>query len=166
MGCRREPRRVVVGIVARPSACKDVAGLGQWLHEAVADVDADTVISLLTAMPRTTAQRAAYLRGAAGNDVARGDRRRLSGGRDGLARSARRRSGRLQRRDPGQRHPPSTSTSACAPDHDPGHGGTSRAPLSRHEGRTRLPLRSNPYRIPNYQLLDAVPCIRRFRWFP
>ena len=62
---------LIVGIAARPSAYKDVAGLGQWLPEAVADVDADAIISLLTTMPRTTAQRAAYLLGAAGNDDAR-----------------------------------------------------------------------------------------------
>lgn len=62
---------LLVGIAARPSAYKDVAGLGQWLPESVADVDTDTVISLLTAMRRTTAQRVAYLLGAAGNDAAR-----------------------------------------------------------------------------------------------
>src|SRR5271156_1710526 len=62
---------LIVGIAARPSAYKDVAGLGQWLPEAVADVDADAIISLLTTMPRTTAQRAAYLLGAAGNGDAR-----------------------------------------------------------------------------------------------
>jgi hypothetical protein len=61
---------LIVGIAARPSAYKDVAGLGQWLPDAVADVDVDTAISLLTTMPRTTAQRAAYLLGAAGNDDA------------------------------------------------------------------------------------------------
>lgn len=62
---------LIVGIAARPSAYKDMAGLGQWLPQTVADVNADTVISLLTTMPRTTAQRAAYLLGAAGNDNAR-----------------------------------------------------------------------------------------------
>jgi hypothetical protein len=62
---------LIVGIAARPSAYKDVAGLGQWLPGAVAEVNADAVVSLLTAMPRTTAQRAAYLLGVAGNDVAR-----------------------------------------------------------------------------------------------
>jgi hypothetical protein len=62
---------LIVGIAARPSAYKDVAGLGQWLPEAVADVNVDTVISLLPEMPRTAAQRAAYLLGAAGNDDAR-----------------------------------------------------------------------------------------------
>ncbi len=59
---------LLVGIAARPSAYKDVAGLGQWLAESVLDVDKDTVISLLKPMHRTTAQRVAYLLGAAGND--------------------------------------------------------------------------------------------------
>ncbi|WP_082134143.1 type IV toxin-antitoxin system AbiEi family antitoxin [Mycolicibacter heraklionensis] len=62
---------LLVGIAARPSAYKDVAGLGQWLTESVVDVDKDTVISLLKPMHRTTAQRAAYLLGAAGNDYLR-----------------------------------------------------------------------------------------------
>lgn len=101
-------------------------------------MDVDTVISLPTAMPR--AQRHSALRTSPYRGKqrrrARDDHRRQSGGRRGLARSALRRSGHLQGRDPSQRHPPSISTSACAPDHDPGHGATS-APLSRHEGPTR-----------------------------
>jgi hypothetical protein len=62
---------LIVGTAARPSAYKDTAGLGQWLPEAVTDVDINVIISLLTSMPRTTAQRAAYLLGAAGNSHAR-----------------------------------------------------------------------------------------------
>lgn len=58
---------LLVGIAARPSAYKDVAGLGQWLPEAVADVDVDAVIKLLEGVRPTTAQRAAYIIGAAGN---------------------------------------------------------------------------------------------------
>jgi len=62
---------LIVGIAMRPSAYRDAAGLGQWLPEAVADVDVDTVISLLKDTRSTTAQRAAYIIGAAGNDNAR-----------------------------------------------------------------------------------------------
>jgi hypothetical protein len=63
---------LIVGVAARPSAYKDVAGLAQWLPEAARAADIDTVISLLATVPRATAQRAAYLLGAAGNDDARG----------------------------------------------------------------------------------------------
>ncbi len=62
---------LIVGIAVRPSAYKDVAGLGQWLPDAVARVDVDTVIDLLKTRPRATAQRAAYLLGSAGNNDAR-----------------------------------------------------------------------------------------------
>lgn len=62
---------LIVGIAVRPSAYKDAAGLGQWLPAAVTDVDVDAVIRLLNTMSRATAQRAAYLLGAAGNDDAR-----------------------------------------------------------------------------------------------
>jgi AbiEi antitoxin C-terminal domain len=62
---------LIVGVAARPSAYRDVAGLAQWLPEAARGVDTDTVIHLLATMPRATAQRAAYLLGAAGNDDAR-----------------------------------------------------------------------------------------------
>jgi AbiEi antitoxin C-terminal domain len=62
---------LIVGIAVRPSAYKDVAGLGQWLPDAVARVDVDTVIGLLKTKPRATAQRAAYLLGSAGNNDAR-----------------------------------------------------------------------------------------------
>jgi hypothetical protein len=62
---------LIVGIAARPSAYRDVAGLGQWLPEAIAAADVDTVISLLEEMRPATAQRAAYIIGAAGNNNAR-----------------------------------------------------------------------------------------------
>ena len=62
---------LIVGIAARPSAYKDVAGLGQWLPEAAADADVHTIITLLEGMRLATRQRAAYLLGAAGNDDAR-----------------------------------------------------------------------------------------------
>jgi|SRR5882757_2248115 len=62
---------LIVGIAVRPSAYKDVAGLGQWLPDAVTRVDVDTVIRLLKTKPRATAQRAAYLLGSAGNNDAR-----------------------------------------------------------------------------------------------
>lgn len=61
----------VVGIAARPSSYHDVAGLGQWLPDAVTRVNLDTVISMLETKPHATAQRAAYLLGSAGNHDAR-----------------------------------------------------------------------------------------------
>jgi len=62
---------LIAGIAARPSAYKDVAGLAQWLPQAVTVVNVDTVIGLLGSMPRAAAQRAAYLLGSAGNSDAR-----------------------------------------------------------------------------------------------
>ena len=62
---------LIVGIAVRPSAYKDVAGLGQWLPDAVTRVDVDTIIGSLKTKPRATAQRAAYLLGSAGNNDAR-----------------------------------------------------------------------------------------------
>jgi hypothetical protein len=62
---------LIVGIAARPSAYKDVAGLGQWLPQVGANVNVHTVINLLANMPRATAQRAAYLLGSSGNHDAR-----------------------------------------------------------------------------------------------
>jgi len=41
---------LIVGIAARPSAYKDVGGLGQWLPEAAADADVHTIITLLEGM--------------------------------------------------------------------------------------------------------------------
>jgi len=62
---------LIVGIAVRPSAYKDIAGLGQWLPDAVTHVNVDTVIDLLETKPRAAAQRAAYLLGSAGNHHAR-----------------------------------------------------------------------------------------------
>lgn len=62
---------LIVGIAARPSAYQDVAGLAQWLPEATAAINVDTIIGLLAPMPPAVAQRAAYLLGAVGNDEAR-----------------------------------------------------------------------------------------------
>ncbi|WP_204803771.1 type IV toxin-antitoxin system AbiEi family antitoxin [Mycobacterium riyadhense] len=62
---------LTVGIAVRPSAYKDVAGLGQWLPDAVTRVDVDTIIHLLETKPRAAAQRAAYVLGSAGNRDAR-----------------------------------------------------------------------------------------------
>jgi hypothetical protein len=47
-------------IAARPSAYKDVAGLGQWLAE-IRRLDVETVIDLLQPMRAAARQRAAYL---------------------------------------------------------------------------------------------------------
>ncbi len=46
-------------------------GLGQWLPDAVSDVDLDTILRLLVCARPTTRQRTAYLLGAAGNVNAR-----------------------------------------------------------------------------------------------
>jgi hypothetical protein len=62
---------LIVGIASRSSGYQDVAGLGQWLPEAVGRVDADTVVDLLGDMRSATRQRTAYLLGAAGNTGAR-----------------------------------------------------------------------------------------------
>lgn len=62
---------LIAGIAARPAAYKDIAGLGQWLPEAVRRVDVGTIITLLTTKSRATAQRAAYLLGSAGNSDGR-----------------------------------------------------------------------------------------------
>jgi hypothetical protein len=58
---------LLVGIAARPSSYRDVAGLGQWLADAGRSADAETLIGLLAPMGAATSQRAAYLLGAAGN---------------------------------------------------------------------------------------------------
>jgi hypothetical protein len=62
---------LIVGVAARPSAYKDVAGLAQWLPQVGAAANVHTVINLLGSMPRATAQRAAYLLGSSGNHDAR-----------------------------------------------------------------------------------------------
>lgn len=59
---------LIVGIAARPSAYKDVAGLGQWLAELTHEVKVETIIELLRPMGSATRQRAAYLLGAAERD--------------------------------------------------------------------------------------------------
>jgi predicted transcriptional regulator of viral defense system len=52
---------LIVGIAARPSGYRDVAGLGQFLDEAGQRVDPAQVIELLRTQPAATRQRAAYL---------------------------------------------------------------------------------------------------------
>jgi predicted transcriptional regulator of viral defense system len=56
---------LIVGIAARPSGYRDVAGLGQWLEQAAQRVDTDAVIGLLEPQKPATRQRAAYLLSAA-----------------------------------------------------------------------------------------------------
>lgn len=56
---------LLVGIAVRPSAYKDVVGLGQWLEDAAHDVDTAIVVGLLQPMGSATRQRAAYLLAAA-----------------------------------------------------------------------------------------------------
>lgn len=58
---------LVVGIAARPSAYKDVAGLGQWLAEVAYNVNVETVIDLLQPMGAAARQRAAYVLSASEN---------------------------------------------------------------------------------------------------
>lgn len=52
---------LLVGVAARPSGYRDVAGLGQWLELGAHRADVDTVISLLKSHGAATRQRAAYL---------------------------------------------------------------------------------------------------------
>lgn len=61
---------LIVGIAVRPSAYKDVAGLGQWLVDAAPSVSTTTVIDLLQPMGSATRQRAAYLLWASKADEA------------------------------------------------------------------------------------------------
>ncbi|TDO33496.1 transcriptional regulator with AbiEi antitoxin domain of type IV toxin-antitoxin system [Kribbella sp. VKM Ac-2527] len=61
---------LLVGIAARPSAYKDVAGLGQWLAEAAPGVDTANVVELLQPMGNATRQRAAYLLAASDSEHA------------------------------------------------------------------------------------------------
>lgn len=56
---------LVVGVAARPSGYRDVAGLGQWLEVAAHRVDVDAVVDLLKAQNAATRQRTAYLLAAA-----------------------------------------------------------------------------------------------------
>lgn len=62
---------LIFGIAARPSSYEDVAGLGQWLPEAVGQVDVEALISILQEAKPATRQRAAYIMGAAGGVDAR-----------------------------------------------------------------------------------------------
>ena len=62
---------LILGIAARPSAYEDVAGLGQWLPDAIRRVDVDALIAMLETANPATRQRTAYIVGAAGGDDAR-----------------------------------------------------------------------------------------------
>lgn len=62
---------LIVGIAARPSAYRDVAGLAQWLPQVAGRVEVETVVGLLAGMRAATRQRAGYLLGAGGNAAAR-----------------------------------------------------------------------------------------------
>jgi hypothetical protein len=61
---------LLVGIAARSSSYRDVAGLGQRLADAGRGVDEEALIELLGLMGAATRQRAAYLLGIAGNTEA------------------------------------------------------------------------------------------------
>lgn len=61
----------ILGIAARPSGYEDVAGLGQWLPEAIQRVDIDASTTMLRDVNSATRQRTAYILGAAGGDGAR-----------------------------------------------------------------------------------------------
>lgn len=61
---------LLVGIAVRPSAYRDMAGLGQWLPEAAGRVDTDALVRLLDALPSAARQRAAYLLAVSGNSEA------------------------------------------------------------------------------------------------
>lgn len=58
---------LIVGIATRPAGYRDLPGLGQWLSDAASKVDVDVLARLLTALPATASQRAAYLLTAGGN---------------------------------------------------------------------------------------------------
>jgi AbiEi antitoxin C-terminal domain len=51
---------LLVGIAARPSSYRDVAGLGQWLADAGRGADVEALIALLAPMGAATSQRVAY----------------------------------------------------------------------------------------------------------
>lgn len=52
---------LLVGVAARPSGYRDVAGMGQWLELGAHRADVADVISLLKSQGAATRQRAAYL---------------------------------------------------------------------------------------------------------
>lgn len=56
---------LLVGVAARPSGYRDVAGLGQWLELGAQRADVGQVIALLKSQNAATRQRAAYLFSAA-----------------------------------------------------------------------------------------------------
>lgn len=58
---------LITGIAARPSAYRDVSGLGQWLPERAVAADIDVLVYLLETLPGSARQRAAYLLAAGGN---------------------------------------------------------------------------------------------------
>jgi hypothetical protein len=58
---------LLVGIAVRPSAYRDMPGLGQWLPETAGRVDTDVIVSLLATLPSPARQRAAYLLAVGGN---------------------------------------------------------------------------------------------------
>jgi len=58
---------LIVGIATRPSAYRDMPGLGQWLPLATGRIDLDRLVGLLEASPSSATQRVAYLLAAGGN---------------------------------------------------------------------------------------------------
>lgn len=61
---------LLVGIAVRPSAYRDMPGLGQWLPEVAGRVDTDVIVRLLDTLPSSAKQRAAYLLAVSGNSEA------------------------------------------------------------------------------------------------
>lgn len=58
---------LLVGIAVRPSAYRDVAGLGQWMEASALQLDVTKIIGLLEPMGAAVRQRAAYLLWASDN---------------------------------------------------------------------------------------------------
>ncbi len=61
---------LLVGIAIRPSAYKDLAGLGQWMETATHQFDIPKMVDLLETRGAGVRQRAAYLLAASGHDSA------------------------------------------------------------------------------------------------
>ena len=57
---------LIVGIATRPSAYRDMPGLGQWLPYSLGNLDLEKLDVLLSDAPSTARQRAAYLVGIGG----------------------------------------------------------------------------------------------------
>ncbi|WP_239657325.1 nucleotidyl transferase AbiEii/AbiGii toxin family protein [Mycobacterium riyadhense] len=122
---------LTVGIAVRPSAYKDVAGLGQWLPDAVTRVDVDTIIHLLETKPRQRRSAPHTFSGQQATAMhepqsSRPTQQQKLSGSDRVSPEQvfsmpRPRSTTLC----------STDTSPWAPDRDPDYRGTSRAP---HQG--------------------------------